>query len=378
MISKEKILTKGNINSLIIAVIICANAISLIFPIDNIIVLIMCIAALIFLINNNFKLHISIKKIVLIMCIMLYFLVSFLLKQNNNNTILFLMYFIVFGIIPIIIIKKEIEIKKIYICIVYLSILIIPYILTQNFFINSTIESGNLMGLSYALLPGILASSYCILNCEFSKKQKIISAIIFIIYTLVYINIASRGAVLSVVAYYLGLFLIKVYEKKLKSILYIIIVFLTVALCIINYQKILTVLQEGLELINIDFKAIDKMERLMEDEDINFLNGRDVIYEIAINEIKEHPIIGNGIATFYDLYGGHPHNLFIQIFYETGIIPFLFSLILIIKILYELLNSKNKELKEFIIFLVSASLVQLMFSSTFWINQNFWLLVGYI
>ena len=378
MEAKEKNLTKEKINSLIISIILCANCISLIFPVSNIIVIIMLMASVIFLVNNKFRIQISMQKIFLIMFILLFFFLSFLKKENNQNTVLFLLYFIIFGIIPLIVIKKDINIKKIYIYVTYICIITVPYIIQQKFFINSTIDKGSLMGLSYALLPGILSSSYILLKKDFTKIEKILSLIIFLIYGFVYVNIASRGAILAVVVYFFGLSFVKIFARNLKSIFYIFIIFIMIIVCLLNYTKILNWAQNILESMNIHVYALDKFERLMEDDDVNILNGRDTIYKIAMKDIQEHLIMGNGIATFYDIHGGHPHNLFIQILYEMGIIPFIASIVFILRILYEILNNKEKEVREFIVLLVSVSLVQLMFLSSFWIVQNFWLLLGYI
>ena len=215
MIAKEKNLKKEKINSLIISIIICANCISLIFPISNIIVIIMILAGIIFLINNKFKVEFLTQKILLIMFIVLFFLFSFLRKENNQNTMLFFLYFVVFGIIPLISINKDIRIEKIYKYIVYISFIIIPYIIQQNFFINSTMDKGSLMGLSYALLPGIISSSYVIIKKDFNKLEKIVSLIVFLIYLIVYINVASRGAILAILIYFFGLSFVKIFNKNL-------------------------------------------------------------------------------------------------------------------------------------------------------------------
>ena len=106
-------------------------------------------------------------------------------------------------------------------------------------------------------------------------------------------------------------------------------------------------------------------------------DGRNVIYENALNGIAQHPILGNGIGQFDYNYGTYPHNLLLQLLYEGGIIFVILIFVpILILIILVLCKGKGKfENTYLVIFLVSSSIVKLMLSYEFWSDIYFWIIL---
>ena len=76
----------------------------------------------------------------------------------------------------------------------------------------------------------------------------------------------------------------------------------------------------------------------------NLLNGRDVMYEIMINNIKHNWLLGIGAnSTMTINLGNNGHNAFLQIFSELGIIGFFSFIAIIISNLVYAFKQKNFE-----------------------------------
>ena len=126
-----------------------------------------------------------------------------------------------------------------------------------------------------------------------------------------------------------------------------------------------------LGIFNINIEAISKNLELIEKGNVD--NGRNEVFDKAIEGIKEHPFIGNGIGDYAEKYVTYPHNLLLQSWYEGGIIFFLLMLTVFLYSVYILLFDKNVDLnrKYMLILFFSISIVRLMLSYEFWREISF-------
>ena len=105
-------------------------------------------------------------------------------------------------------------------------------------------------------------------------------------------------------------------------------------------------------------------------------SGRDDIYAVAISGIKDNLILGSGVGSFDNYSGAYPHNIFLQVLYEGGLL-FGIPLIAVIIISICTLNQKvTMDRRLLHIYLISAGLVQLLFSANFWSSILFWYWIG--
>ena len=164
----------------------------------------------------------------------------------------------------------------------------------------------------------------------------------------------------------------------LIALSFIILTFVTV-----NTQRILLWLNELLFSFDIEVAALTKTINFIERKGLflGILNGRDLVYARGYELFKESPIYGNGIGVYADKYdGSYPHNLFIQLLAEGGIIltvPFIIIFLINLWYLIKPWINKDKiyEIRLYILFLFIICIPRLMFSSYFWREEAFWLLI---
>ncbi len=88
----------------------------------------------------------------------------------------------------------------------------------------------------------------------------------------------------------------------------------------------------------------DKFTRLEEANDV--LNGRDYLWKQSLNVFSENKVFGAGIGYVNFLLGDAPHNIYIQLLSETGIIGFITYIMAIISSLLISLKKASVVLKQ--------------------------------
>lgn len=100
--------------------------------------------------------------------------------------------------------------------------------------------------------------------------------------------------------------------------------------------------------------------------DMSQTSERDIIYIDALNFISDKPILGYGIFKYYDIVGRNPHNIFLEILLQGGILYlffFLFIIMLIIKKLRHIIKIDATNIAIIPLFLFPIT--NLMFSGTY-------------
>jgi len=247
------------------------------------------------------------------------------------------------------------------------------------------------MGTTYALLPSISATIIYFFFYK-SKKFMIVQSISYLSnFYLFYLVLTkgNRGAVLTILILLLLVLYIKISQHiKGKKVLLLPTVYAlivsTSVFFILNSVKFLKSLHGYLQGQGIEIAAIIKTVNMLEKDGlVGILNARDVVYERAITMISNSPIIGNGIGSYGDdnyLSFSYPHNLFLQLFLEGGllfVIPFTFIFIIILYLIFKPWNENEQKSnwRYLILFLFILSIPRLMFSSYFWRDESFWLLL---
>ena len=249
------------------------------------------------------------------------------------------------------------------------------FLLNVNFW-NYT--PGRRMSVTYYMLPLFIALIIDIFFFDKGKKftkrlrKYILYLIVFYVYINFYLVFASRGAWVAIFVCLL-LYLISKIKTRVKKILFTIIGFSIIIILYMSMQNILMSINRLLNSMNIFSVTLERSIELFEEENVG--NGRDGVYENAINGIKEHPLLGNGIGDFDNKYQTYPHNVILQAWYEGGIINMIIILIPIIYSIY-LMTFSNKisdNDKYLLIFLFSISTVRLMISYEYWKDNYFWI-----
>lgn len=111
--------------------------------------------------------------------------------------------------------------------------------------------------------------------------------------------------------------------------------------------------------------------------DMSETSNRDDVYKIAIENINNHPVLGQGIFRTMSMYGGYPHNFFLEILVDGGFI-YLFCWIAYLYYLFKSLFRliKKDATKSYLLILAALPFLSLMFSGTYTSNSYLWFVIA--
>lgn len=389
--------TKLNtINSMMIAVLLTSNFISTIFASLNIkqegiLPIIIIFAVITSYISGLFIKNKVIKfnkySLLFIYIIFITFILTFLFNKSTYSADYFIQ-FLGFGFTIYLLSLLPFSAEKIIRYTMYIGnfILLNPLGFLELISLNTEFARID-MGASYAILPSIVAA---ILHFVFLRRNKLFDLISYLsnIYLLIILfTTGTRGALLAIILLICIIIYIKQRQKIkdkaniLTPLLFIIIS--TATLFIVwNIETILLSIYMLLFNLGIESATIIKTVNLINENGIvGILNDRESVYGNALYLIKSSPVWGNGIGSYADHYNGtYPHNLFLQLLVEGGVLLLLPFLIIITLSLGAIIKPfKTKYILDsnlsLIIFLFVISIPRLMLSSYLWQNQAIWLLI---
>lgn len=258
---------------------------------------------------------------------------------------------------------------------------------TATFFIGNLLipDSNNMigMGISYALMPGILASVVYCLNFSGKKYHGILKIIISIAIALNLYNLSvilqygSRGVIISVLTCAFSFFLIYHEKHSIRINKRVIIIIALLMLVVISWREIFFCILEISNFLNIKLQIIDKSIRLYEAGSIS--NGRDAILSLAIDGILDKPLMGHGMGMFFENTGYvYPHNFAIQMLYDGGVFLFSMMMICIFISIYHYFSNANNDDYIKLIFFSSCSIPGGMLSGDLWTSPFLWYFFSFL
>lgn len=108
-------------------------------------------------------------------------------------------------------------------------------------------------------------------------------------------------------------------------------------------------------------------------------SGRDALYLNTVHLIKQRPVIGYGLYGMWDVINYYPHNLFLEVLLQGGIVYFvlfLWILLLFVRKLLRMINIDRRFKVLGVLFLYPF--VMLMFSGTYLNTSQFWFVLVYV
>ncbi|HHL2037251.1 TPA: O-antigen ligase family protein [Clostridium perfringens] len=247
---------------------------------------------------------------------------------------------------------------------------IINIFIVAFLFINRLKYDINYMDLGYYLLNSLL-----IIYLKYYKDKKKMWFLIIIPLTIFIFIYGSRGATISFIFSILITIILdfknSVTYKKVIAFIFSGVIIIS-GLFIITQEDYLLKFNNYLNSKGIFSYAITKYV----DKSESFSSGRVNRYELALNDIKQHPFIGNGIGNYSAKYGlNYVHNIFLQLMDEGGILLLIIVAILILRFFLVLINTKNTDEKLIYILLISLSF-KLIITSQYWDEFSFWLVLN--
>lgn len=328
------------------------------------------------ILTRNSKIYFGIVNVIIY--ISLAFAVSFAVVSNTMYTLNYALFFCGFGIVSMMVGCQEINIKKTLLCVNFIGVVGICLFLVRGIDASDT---GYTMGISYSMLPLLLAS---VVLWIIDAERRMLASANFILLMIVLMKIAPRGIWICVLffAFVIGFYVIVNQKDKnrymLKIILLMIIAAL-VALLVLHMNEIILEVNSFVKTkLGLRIYALDKFAMYARKN--NLMNGREFLWETAGTLIKESPMLGGGIGN-YELFafGSHSHNIILQVMCEAGLlflVPTILFILEVLKILLIRTNRLSRERYLFLLMTCSCGLIPLFYSSAHWIWIPFWVFLG--
>ena len=343
--------------------------------------IILIICAIICDIFINKKIIIN-RYLILILLFSITILLNIIMNgiTSENYSIYKINSFLIYTIIPCFFVsmatdKKIIDILKSFI--IYFIILSILFS-----FINLRYDTYKVLEIFVGnyISTGI-AYGICFLYVLFDFKcknilYKILKFGILSIFIFLIINTGARGPTISLLFTIFISCLFYFFKNKIRIIylfmflLSMIIFFLSINL--INSDNFLITRYEGIDRLMNSYQNI----KMLNFDELS--KDRLYLYKNAYKNFLEKPFFGKGIGN--NTYGGmYPHNSFMEIAAEVGIVGFVPFIVLIIYWFYFFVKSEMKFCKmseyRFIKYLFIFILFESLFSGTIFWNIQFWSLL---
>ena len=369
---------QAKLQTLLLALLLNLNSIPAAIGKNGTFVIVLFLCYILAFISHSFKPN---KGYLLVIMVNIICALSIFFPYYGYNTHAerYLLYGLSLGLF-VFCIKIHFETQRLFRYVVVIGLFLAPLHLLKavtllNLLAVSDVDTGVMMGLSYAIMPPFL----CALLMFFRNEiliWKILSSILFFSGLLIYMLIGSRGCYLVILVTILLYGINKKINCYKNRIVVLSILGFICNILVRNFIIILEWLSNVLNNLGIEVYAIQKMLYYYSQDKLD--NGRTDLYDTAWKGIIESPL-GHYIGSFELANDAYTHNLFLQIAWDYGFIGFIFISIIYIKSLnyFMILNAKcsNHDIC-FVIF--SSSFITLLFSSNYWLLPCFWLWLKFI
>lgn len=204
-------------------------------------------------------------------------------------------------------------------------------------------------------------------------KYRLYDTIAFVSMAFSSLVFGSRGSFLTLVVYALIIY-VKNYlieQPDYKRIGYFVVTCFAVLLLGIYRTTILEGLSQALSNYGIESRTLDKLVN----DTISTDTGRSVLHLRVLAGWKNMPILGYGILGDRQfISGSYVHNIVLELITDFGYV--LAGLIMLALVVLIIKSIRNPKTREFSILIVIITLVNLMFSSSFVINTNFYVMLA--
>lgn len=237
------------------------------------------------------------------------------------------------------------------------------------------IDNISYMRYGYAMLPTLLYSIYALRN----KGHKFLWLFILTSSFVAILIYGSRGPLLGVVLFTL-IVLFADSKMKITKKIFLTSGILLMYIYLISLNGFVRILDYLFFNLGFQTYSITKLKLMFEKGIAESSSGRDFLYEQFIELILKNPLLGNGIGITQELWGFTPHNIFLQILVEFGLIGMVIFLMFFSVIIYLLLVIRKNDNELFLILTIifSVSFSRLLVSSDLWLRQELWLFISMV
>lgn len=260
--------------------------------------------------------------------------------------------------------------------------------------INSKSEYS--MWLGYQLTIPVMVVLWNAITQLNSFGLRMLNLLFFVLGLTIIVIYGSRGPLLIIALYSTYCIYVyckrKIMDSRYKTLMkfmtrFLFVVFLIMfALAICNVELLSSYLYSIVQDYGIQSRTLRVLSM---DDALNYVSGRDVIYAVSIELIKENSLTGYGLAgdcvqigralgkSSDSFAGSYAHNFYLALMLHFGVLlgtVLFFSLICLLYKKYKVL--KEGPQKNLFMILLFSNCVTLMISGNYLTYYQFWLLVG--
>ena len=228
------------------------------------------------------------------------------------------------------------------------------------------------MVFSYLMLVPMIILTYKLLFIKF----RIIDVALILSALIAVVTVGSRGPLLSYVMYLILLFVNYLIKNRLKAKAFMLFLVSTafMSAIVLNFNFFIKQLNNLLIRHGVQSRTM----YLLLSDNIDFSTGRSEIFSNTVNNIMLNPMLGYGIGgDRVFLNGTYPHNIFLEIIAQFGIIlGGIFSLILITYWISGVFLNKSTTNQHLAMIFAGVGLISLFFSGSYLTSSNFWLFMA--
>lgn len=233
------------------------------------------------------------------------------------------------------------------------------------------IFGGDYQTAAYSIIVGLVSTYYLAL-----RNRKKIDIFLSILGTLILMVCGSRGIFVSLIFFWAIYFISQTSNKQKIAI----VLSIAIVSTFFSFKEIIAPIASVAESFGFSTHLTDALAQgaVFEDE------SRELLYAGFLALIWQEPL-GYGIMgdRYISYFTGifwkpiYPHNIFLELMVDFGyVIGITLSLFLVYYIFKNVLFSKNRKYTMTLLVLTSTSLIKLLFASSFWIDQMFFMLIG--
>lgn len=338
-----------------------------ILPINNVLGYLMLCCSILVIITNKLYLN-SVFLIFYIICCTI--LLGSVIIIEGNPAKDYVIQFFSFGSCGIVCAMIKADIKKVF---YYGSIATIVFLMITSLqgFADAKSSAFNF---GYALIPGFISTFYVFFNAWKKKKQcrAALWMCIWIAESLVLIRFCSRGNLIQIYVFAI-LSAIILFRKKILGFIGII----AGIAAVVFIRPIIIAMYNIMVSLNIFISVIWKNYWLITTSDQSLLHGRTDLYSAVWEGLDmKTALFGHGVGAYEMIMGTYVHNIFLQIFYETGLIGLVcmgLILFVFVKMMFSRANTIYET--ELYIMVFVLAFVKLFFSSVHWRTSAFWFMI---
>lgn len=314
------------------------------------------------------------RAVVYISAIVLSFISCDVISRYNENIFEYVYSYIIYAGIPLVAFSYIHDYKAVLIFFSYITILNGAIYMLDPF--RGYPISGGYMpfGFQY-MLPAFTGA--CILRFFFNKKFATLLIISFFTLSFLFANKGATLVEIIVLAYCFAFY------KRQSSFKRIIIIILSASIIFIFRQELLIF---GFNLLgHFGFESsysLATLDTIVNGDGQEVYNLRTEIWRKTVALSKQHIYNGWGIGWFEEIIPEreypYPHNVFLQILFERGIIVLVLFICFLGLGVLKIITIKDRNKKGFMCLMGILGMCPLLVSLTYWQTTSFWIFIALI